>query len=222
MGSLFKWLQSLNVPKGVGVILFFYASGIVAHSLPQLRVIAFSMTDLFLFGMNTYLLIDILNSNKGKALFLWIIPVYLFTFSMEAIGVATGKIFGSYHYGSNMHLKVLGVPLVIAFNWLVLALAINSLSLRFFSNKWLLSIFSGVLIACYDYFIEPVAINLDYWKWESNVVPFQNYLAWCVIGFLVSFPLHAFKLKFQSPLLLPYLFIQWIYFNALVLLDVKF
>jgi len=152
------------------------------------------MTDLFLFGMNSYLLLDILNSNKGKTLFLWIIPVYLFTFSMEAIGVATGKIFGSYHYGSNMHLKVLGVPLVIAFNWLVLALAINSLSLRFFSNKWLLSIFSGVLIAAYDYFI----------------------------GFLVSFPLHAFKLKFQSPLLLPYLFIQWIYFNALVLLDVKF
>ena len=31
---------------------------------------------------------------------------------MEAIGVATGKIFGSYHYGSNMHLKVLGVPLL--------------------------------------------------------------------------------------------------------------
>ena len=135
MGSFLKWFQSLNVPKGVGVILFFYASGIVAHTLPQLRVIAFSMTDLFLFGMNTYLLLDILNSNKGKTLFLWIIPVYFFTFSMEAIGVATGKIFGSYHYGSNMHLKVLGVPLVIAFNWLVLALAINSISLRFFSNN---------------------------------------------------------------------------------------
>ena len=78
MDSLFKWLKSLNVPKGVGVILFFYASGIVAHSLPQLRVIAFSMTDLFLFGMNTYLLIDILNSNKGKTLFYGLFPfIYL-------------------------------------------------------------------------------------------------------------------------------------------------
>lgn len=222
MSFLFKWLQSLNVPKGVGVILFFYASGIVAHSLPQLRVIAFSLTDLFLFGMNMYLLTDILKSSKDKTLFYWIIPVYFFTFLMEAIGVATGKIFGSYYYGSNMHLKVLGVPLVIAFNWLVLALAINSLSLKFFSNKWLLSVFSGVLIAGYDYFIEPVAINLDYWKWESSVVPVQNYLAWCVIGFLVSFPLHAFKFKFHSPLLLPYLLIQWVYFNVLVLLGIKF
>lgn len=222
MSFLFKWLQSLNVPKSVGVILFFYASGIVAHSLPQLRVIAFSLTDLFLFGMNMYLLTDILKSSKDKTLFYWIIPVYFFTFSMEAIGVATGKIFGSYYYGSNMHLKVLGVPLVIAFNWLVLALAINSLSLKFFSNKWLLSVFSGVLIAGYDYFIEPVAINLDYWKWESSVVPVQNYLAWCVIGFLVSFPLHAFKFKFHSPLLLPYLLIQWVYFNVLVLLGIKF
>lgn len=222
MASFFKWVQSLNVPKGVGVLLFFYVSGVFAHSLPQLRVIAFSMTDLFLFGINMYLLVDILKSNKDKTLFFWILPVYFFTFSMEAIGVATGKIFGSYYYGSNMHLKVLGVPLVIAFNWLVLALAVNSLALKFSSNKWLVSIYSGILIACYDYFIEPVAINLDYWKWEFNVVPIQNYVAWCIIGFFVSYPLHAFKLKFQSPLLLPYLFIQWIYFNILVLLDIKF
>jgi putative membrane protein len=222
MESFFKWVKKLSIPSEVGILAFFYASGIVAHIVPQLRVIAFSMTDLFLFGINAFLLKDIFDKNNGKRLLFWIIPVYLFTFSMEAVGVATGKIFGSYHYGSNMHLKVLGVPLVIAFNWLVLALAINSLSLRVFSNKWLLSIFSGVLIACYDYFIEPVAINLDYWKWESNVVPVQNYVAWCIIGFFVSYPLHAFKLKFQSPLLLPYLFIQWIYFNVLVLLNIKF
>lgn len=222
MESFFKWVKKLSIPSEVGILAFFYASGIVAHIVPQLRVIAFSMTDLFLFGINAFLLKDIFDKNNGKRLLFWIIPVYLFTFSMEAVGVATGKIFGSYHYGSNMHLKVLGVPLVIAFNWLVLALAINSLSLRFFSNKWLLSIFSGVLIACYDYFIEPVAINLDYWKWESNVVPIQNYVAWCIIGFFVSYPLHAFKLKFQSPLLLPYLIIQWIYFNVLVLLNIKF
>jgi len=222
MDSFLKWMQKFNLPAEVGVIGFFYASGIIAHTLPQLRIIAFSLTDLFLFGINAFLLKDILARNKEKMLFLWIIPVYLFTFAMEAIGVATGKIFGAYQYGSNMHLKVLGVPLVIAFNWLVLALAVNGLSLKFFSNKWVVSIFSGVLIAGYDFFIEPVAINLDYWKWDNTEVPLQNYFAWCIIGFAVSLPLHLFKLKFSSPLLIPYLIIQWVYFNILILLNIKF
>ena len=221
MNSLLKWVQKLNISPEVGVLIFFYASGVVAHTLPQLRIIAFSMTDLFLFGINAFLLKNIFDNNKGRILLFWIVPVYLFTFSMEAIGVATGKIFGAYQYGSNMHLKVLGVPLVIAFNWLVLALAANSLSLKVFSNKWVVSIFSGILIACYDFFIEPVAINLDYWKWDNVVVPIQNYIAWCIIGFAVSLPLHIFKLKFHSPLLIPYLWIQWIYFNIFVLLNIK-
>lgn len=222
MDSLFKWVKKLNIPAEVGIIAFFYASGIVAHIIPQLRIIAFSLTDLFLFGINAFLLKDIFDKNKGKRLLFWIIPVYLFTFSMEAMGVATGKIFGAYHYGSNMHLKVLGVPLVIAFNWLVLALAVNGLVLKFFSNKWVVSLFSGLLISCYDFFIEPVAINLDYWKWVNVDVPVQNYIAWCIIGFAVSLPLHVFKFKFYSPLLIPYLFIQWVYFNILVLLNIKF
>jgi len=222
MAAFLTWLQKQQIPAGVGVLIFFYASGIVAHTIPQLRVIAFSMTDLFLFGINAYLLKDIFDKNIGKTLLFWIVPVYLFTFSMEAIGVATGKIFGTYHYGSNMHLKLLGVPLVIALNWLVLALAINSLSLRIFKNKWIVSIFSGVLIACYDFFIEPVAINLDYWQWEDGVIPLQNYIAWFIIGSFVSWPLHFFKLKFNSPLLIPYLGIQWIYFNVMVLLNIRF
>jgi putative membrane protein len=168
------------------------------------------------------LLKDVFEKNQDKKLLLWIVLVYLFTFSMEAIGVATGNIFGAYHYGSNMHLKILGVPLVIAFNWLVLALAVNNLSLKFFSNKWLVSLFSGILISVYDYFIEPVAIHLDYWKWESGLVPIQNYIAWCIIGFAVSLPLHVFRFKFHSPLLIAYLFIQWVYFNVLILLKIKY
>jgi putative membrane protein len=222
MHALLHWLRNQQISSGVGVMIFFYASGIVAHIIPQLRIIAFTMTDLFLFGINAYLLKDVLDKNIGKSLLYWILPVYFFTFTMEVIGVATGKIFGTYHYGSNMHLKVLGVPLVIALNWLVLALAINSISLRIFKNKWIVSFFSGVLIACYDFFIEPVAINLDYWQWQGGVVPFQNYIAWFIIGSFVSWPLHAFNLKYYSPLLIPYLGIQWIYFNVMVLLNIRF
>lgn len=222
MNVFLRWVKSFNLPPGVAVIAFFYASGLVAHTVPQLRIIAFSLTDLFLFGINFFLLKDIIENNKNWNILYWALPVYVFTFSMEAIGVATGDIFGEYKYGTNMHLKIFGVPLVIAFNWLVLALAINSLSRKFFTNIWITSLFSGLFIAGYDYFIEPVAINLDYWKWENNSVPMQNYLAWSIIGFLVSLPLHFFKLKFESYLLIPYLIIQWIYFNVLVLLNVKF
>jgi len=210
-----------KLPEGSSVLFFFYASGIVAHTVPALRVVAFSLTDLFLFGINLFLLRDLFVRWRDWRLLGWIVPVYGLTFALEAAGVATGEIFGQYHYGSNMHLKLWGVPLVIALNWLVLALAVNSLAMRFFSSSLWISLFSGLLIAGYDFFIEPVAIRLDYWQWERGEIPLQNYVAWGIIGTCISWPLHYFRLRFETSLLIVYLAVQWCYFNALVLLDIR-
>lgn len=36
-----------------------------------------------------------------------------------------------------------------------------------------------------DFLIEPVAINYDFWKWEENSIPPQNYIAWFLISFVM-------------------------------------
>lgn len=87
-------------------------------------------TDGLLFVLNGLVLYAIYRTNTDKRLFYWLAAAYVFTFVMEAIGVATGAIFGEYHYGPTMWFQWLGVPFVIALNWCVLTLACNEVAIR--------------------------------------------------------------------------------------------
>lgn len=199
----------------LGLLIFLFASGLVAHVVPSLYPFTLYTTDLFLVFINGVLLYFVFQKNKDQRLLYWAILTYIGTFILEALGVATGKIFGVYHYGETMLVQLFAVPLVIALNWTVLILGVNNLLLKFQLPPWALALFSGIIIAIYDYFIEPVAIRLDYWQWADNVIPLQNYIAWAVIAFVFSWPLHYWKLRFSSPLLTAYLVVQFIYFILL-------
>ena len=210
MGKAERWF--------VYILVYLFLSGLIAHLVPKIYPFTRYTTDLFLLMINGTLLYFLFEKNKDQNLWWWAAITYLGTFSLEALGVATGKVFGAYHYGETMFLQVLNVPLVIALNWTVLILAVNNLMYRWTQQPVLLALLSGLFIAVYDYFIEPVAIRLDYWQWEAGVIPLQNYLAWAIIAFLFSLPLHLWKIKFRSPLLNIYLFVQLIYFILLNLL----
>jgi len=100
-------------------------------------------------------------------------------------------------------------------NWVVLTLAANELSLRLTPSPWLAAIVAGIFLAAYDFFIEPVAIKLDYWQWADPTIPVQNYLAWAVIAALISLPLQLLKIRFRSPVLIIYFFAQLFFFLVL-------
>ena len=55
----------------------------------------------------------------------------------EILGVNYGLIFGKYDYGDNLGLKLLGVPLLIGLNWVVLTFICGSISNHFIKNKYL-------------------------------------------------------------------------------------
>jgi putative membrane protein len=37
-----------------------------------------------------------------------------------------------------------------------------------------------------DFNLEPVAIKLDFWQWESETIPISNYLSWFLIAFVIQ------------------------------------
>lgn len=196
-------------------LLFFYASGIVAHLSPAIYPFTRYITDFFLLLVNGTLLWWLWHKSRDKRLLWWALLAYCGTFAIEAMGVASGKIFGQYTYGSTMQVQYLGVPLVIALNWTVLMLAVNNLAQRITNIPWLAAAMAGGIIAVYDFFIEPVAVKLDYWQWADNRIPFQNYLAWALIAFLFSLPVQYLRIPCRHPLLLIYLAIQWLFFVIL-------
>lgn len=210
-------------------LVFAFASGTLAHLLPAVLPVTRYTTDGLLLVLNGLLLYTIYLRHRDTALLWWLGVAYIFTFAMEAAGVATGAIFGAYTYGETMWLQWLGVPFVIALNWCALTLACNEVAIRiigqpsrqrpsFLLRSVLVSLAAGVLTALYDVLIEPVAIRLDYWTWAAADVPLQNYLAWAAIAFLISFPLHLLGIRFRSPLLLVYFLAQLFFFLLLNLL----
>ncbi|WP_231915269.1 carotenoid biosynthesis protein [Lewinella sp. 4G2] len=197
--------------------------------LPAVLPVTRYTTDGLLLVLNGLLLYAIQKRNQDTALLWWLVVAYVFTFTMEAVGVATGAIFGEYTYGPTMWAQWLGVPFVIALNWCALTLACNEVAIRlvgvprrqersFLVRSVFAALIAGILTALYDVVIEPVAIELDYWSWAAVEIPLQNYLAWAAIAFAISLPLHLLGIRFRSPLLLVYFFAQLFFFVVLNLM----
>ena len=114
-------------------MVFAFASGALAHTLPAVLPITRYTTDGLLLVLNGLLLYAIYQRNQDRRLLVWLVAAYCFTFAAEAVGVATGALFGEYAYGVTMRWQWLGVPFVIALNWCVLTLGANEVALRVWS-----------------------------------------------------------------------------------------
>ncbi|MFP4093650.1 MAG: carotenoid biosynthesis protein [Cyclobacteriaceae bacterium] len=117
----------------------------------------------------------------------WNLPFLIFClisfltgFLVEVAGVQTGLIFGEYSYGPALGLKLWEVPLLIGLNWLMLVYITGYVSGRLFKNKLLAAMGGTTLMVMLDYVIEPVAMKYNFWYWEQEVIPIQNYLGWFV------------------------------------------
>lgn len=130
----------------------------------------------------------------------WVAGTYAFTFVAEATGVATGLVFGEYVYGPVMGARWLGVPLVIAFNWVMVVHGCVCVAGRMVPRRFGgLRVHAVVGLAAlgavlFDGLLEPVAIRLDYWQWAGGNVPMLNYVAWFAIAALAA-PFHPRVLR---------------------------
>ena len=110
--------------------------------------------------------------------------VYILAFFSEWIGGCFGWLFGDYSYGDSLGFKLDGVPLIMGANWLLLCLVSRDVVSKFFTNTPLIIIFSSFLMVLLDLLIEQFALELDFWSWENNIIPFSNYLDWFLIALL--------------------------------------
>ncbi len=127
--------------------------------------------------------------SKNTALVLFTALVFVIGWSAEWLGVNTGLLFGQYAYGKTLGPKIAETPLMIGVNWVMITYAagmvVNQWALK--QKKWLKIITAAVLMVGIDFFIEPVAPLLDFWNWENDIVPTQNYWGWLGVSLLVQF-----------------------------------
>lgn len=149
--------------------------------------------------------------------------VFIVGFTLEAVGVQTGVIFGRYQYGETLGYKWLDAPLMIGINWVLLVYITGATVRQFMPFAWpiIQAVIAAALMTLLDFLIEPVAIKYDMWHWLGDgSVPVQNYFAWFDIGFLMQLAFIYLVPQVNNRtapllLLLQFLFFLSLYFTAL-------
>lgn len=199
--------------KIVAFIMFcIYTVGILGHLLFGMKPLFLWLTPFNL--VLTLILFLAINSIRIKDS-LVLITIFSIGFLVEVIGVKTGLLFGTYQYGSTLGFKWLDVPLVIGLNWVLLNLTGHGIFHKFVKNVILKSALASLTIVLLDVLIEPVAIKLDYWSWENNVIPLQNFMMWFIVSFIIQLIINKSKLQisFKSSLLM--ILLQLMFFTGL-------
>ncbi len=106
---------------------------------------------------------------------------------IEFIGVYTTFIFGKYEYGNALGIGLFDIPFLIGVNWLLLIVAVSNLNISYLNRLTirLQIIIKALFLTILDYFIEPVAIKLDFWHWYNQPVPLHNYMGWMITSVLL-------------------------------------
>ncbi len=110
---------------------------------------------------------------------------WIISFLVEVMAVKSGLVFGPYHYGTTLGWRLWGVPVLIGINWLVLVYAVGNMLHPLHVSVALRSMAGAGLMVLMDRFMEPVAVRLGFWQWDSEDIPLQNYVIWYVLSWLL-------------------------------------
>lgn len=155
------------------------------------------------------------HSDWNRAFYWFCSITLLFGFFIEVAGVHTTLIFGSYEYGPTLGAKVWEVPLVIGVNWLILVYCTGIICQQLRVIPVLKAALAALMMVMLDVLIEPIAIIHDYWQWQNNEIPLQNYAGWFVAAWLLLWLFYAMPFVKKNPFA-KYLFVIMISFFAVL------
>ncbi|MDB0011848.1 carotenoid biosynthesis protein [Crocinitomicaceae bacterium] len=175
-------MKSFKLNKVLTAILIFFLSiGLIGFFTPfEAWFKSLSFQNLLL----TFLLVSISFKSIFKQYALTLATIFTIGFICEVIGVNKGWIFGNYTYTENLGLSLFKVPLIIGINWAILTMGAWQIVRKIKVNNYSKILLGALLMVVFDFIMEPVAIQLNFWNWENNVIPVFNYLSWFSISII--------------------------------------
>ena len=171
----------------IGIIWLFHICGMIGISYGNKEFfLAFTPINLFI----SFVLLFINQLKLEKPELNVALIIFFIGMISEILGVNYGLIFGDYVYLDNLGFKVLGVPVLIGINWIILTFITGSMSSYIIKNKYIAALTGAILMILLDLIIEPVAPLLGFWIFDSPTVPLQNYIGWFVIGLTTQYIYH--------------------------------
>jgi putative membrane protein len=213
MNRITHYFKQLTAKEGTKFLVIFYAVGIAGFLVPATRGLFERLIPLSLL-INLFMLM-LFHTKFDRKHLLFFGGVAAFTFTIEAIGVKTGALFGEYIYGSSLPGKLFDTPLIIGFNWLMLSYGAVELVRKIQPLRKYLPLVVGMLMSLFDFIMEPVAMRTDMWSWSFNQIPLQNYVMWLVISAIVAAGFELFSISTNNKIAPRIFILQGIFFLAL-------
>ena len=114
----------------------------------------------------------------------------------ESLGVATGLVYGPYHYTDKLGPKFLGlVPYLIPVAWFMMTYPSYIIASRLLPAqknvwRWRLGVaaLGALIMTAWDLAMDPMMVAGEHWTWEVQGayfgVPLQNYFGWWLTVFV--------------------------------------
>ena len=144
--------------------------------------------------------------------------IFVLSFLIEAAGVRSGLIFGSYIYGRGLGLKLIDTPLMIGINWLLLVYCTSIIVSSFPVSSILKVLCASAFMVIYDLVLEQIAPQLDMWEFEGSTPPVRNYVFWMLFAVFFQVILKLSGIKFQNRLAAFIFFLQIAFFLVLLII----
>jgi uncharacterized membrane protein len=115
----------------------------------------------------------------------------------ESVGVATGLVYGKYHYTDQLGIKFLGlVPIIIPAAWFMMMYPAYVIASRLVPASWKpwqwrlgVAALGGIIMTAWDLAMDPLMVSGGHWVWDQPGayfgVPLQNYWGWWLTTFVI-------------------------------------
>jgi uncharacterized membrane protein len=191
----------VKIRRAASIILVLYAVFTAYAVLAVIRGVGFQP---ILTSLNTTLAFSfaILHGSQRfgwKRTLLLLGITFAVSLTFESIGVATGWIYGSYHYTDKLGVKFLGlVPLLIPLAWFMMSYPSFIIALQVIHgdlSQWRWRIATAVVgslaMTAWDLAMDPMMVAGGHWVWDEPGayfnIPIHNYAGWWVTIFVVFF-----------------------------------
>ena len=149
--------------------------------------------------------------------------------AVEAVGTATGLPFGQYDYSDSLGPKLLGVPVVVALAWAMMAYPALLAAQRLPTTRIGVTVIGAWLLASWDLFLDPQMVAEGHWIWANPApalpgvpgIPLSNYLGWLLTALVMIGLLSRLPVKDSSRDGVPTLMLAWV-FGSNVLANLVF
>lgn len=199
-----------------GLVLLFHLTGFVGLAFAQDKSFYLKYTPLTL--LLTAGLLGAFQPERNWSFWLFVMQTFLLGFTAEFVGVHTGAIFGSYHYGATLGPKYQEIPWLIGLNWVIVTYCAGILT-SYLPLPMLFRVLVGAaLMVGFDLCLEPMASRYDFWHWTGNVIPLRNFRDWFLLSLVTQLLFQRSVFLKRNPLVPLVYLVQLLFFFVLGLL----